>query len=56
MSKLEVLLGRLEKVKGRNGSFVACCKKNNTMPRQVYQQYLNELKELLKVGVPKSNL
>ena len=25
MSKLEVLLGRLEKVKGRNGSFVACC-------------------------------
>jgi hypothetical protein len=33
------------------GMAVSVCKKHNTMPRQVYLEYLNELKGLMKNGI-----
>ena len=34
------------------GMAASLCKKHNAMPRQVYLQYLTELKELMKQGIP----
>ena len=34
------------------GMAVSICKKHESMPRQVYLQYLNELKELMRKGIP----
>jgi hypothetical protein len=34
------------------GMAVSICKNHGVMPRQVYLEYLNELKELMKKGVP----
>jgi len=35
------------------GMAVSVCKKHEAMPRQVYLEYLNELKDLMKKGIPR---
>ena len=34
------------------GMAVSICKKHDTMPRQVYLNYFDELKDLMKKGIP----
>ncbi len=35
------------------GMAASVCKKQNTLPRDIYQTYLEDLKNLMKEGVPK---
>jgi hypothetical protein len=59
ISVTHVALGtvRVQRTCGMMGEVVgmaaAVCKKNNTDPRGVYKKYLNELKQLMKSGIPK---
>jgi hypothetical protein len=34
------------------GMAVSVCKKYNILPRQVYLEHLNDLKSLMKAGIP----
>jgi len=34
------------------GMAASICKKHGSMPRQVYLEYLDELKDLMKKGIP----
>jgi hypothetical protein len=58
ISVTHVALGtvRVQRTTGMMGEVVgmaaSLCKKHNTTPRGVYEKYLEELKELMREGVP----
>ena len=61
ISVTHVTLGtvRVQRTTGMMGEVVgmaaAICKKNNSLPRDVYQTYLDDLKTLMTEGVPEKN-
>jgi len=61
ISVTHIALGtvRVQRTTGMMGEVVGMaafiCKKNNALPRDVYQKYLEDLKKLMTEGVPKGN-